>query len=83
MFEENQIAVSINVKKLKSYQLCTVNILNLNILMTHCVAALWYSKEDNQKDKSMDNGVIDGDTDMDDEDGDSEVEGSADQSLEF
>lgn len=27
--------------------------------------------------------VIDSDTDMDDEDGDSEVEGSADQSLEF
>ncbi|XP_022179453.1 proteoglycan Cow isoform X1 [Myzus persicae] len=46
-------------------------------------SALWYGKEDNQKDKSVDNGILDSDTDMDDEDGDSEVEGSADQSLEF
>lgn len=45
-------------------------------------AALWYSNEDNQKNKSIDR-VLDSDTDMDDEDGDSEVEGSADQSLEF
>jgi len=49
----------------------------------HLTAALWYGKEDNQKDKLVDNGILDGDTDMDDEDGDSEVEGSADQSLEF
>lgn len=31
----------------------------------------------------MNNSMLDSDTDMDDEDGDSEVEGSADQSLEF
>lgn len=88
MSEENQIAVSINIKyynKLKCWQLlCTINTIHLNVFnIIYYVAALWYSKEDNQKDKSMINGVIDGDTDMDDEDGDSEVEGSADQSLEF
>lgn len=51
--------------------------------MIHHIAALWYGKEDSQKDKSLDNGLLDSETDMDDEDGDSEVEGSADQSLEF
>lgn len=51
--------------------------------MIHYVAALWYGKNDNQKGKLMDNGILESDTDMDDEDGDSEIEGSADQSLEF
>lgn len=63
-------------------QLCFHCIQNLNKHMIYHVAALWYGKEDNQKDKSMDN-VLESDMDMDDEDGDSEVEGSADQSLEF
>lgn len=52
-------------------------------IIINFIAALWYGKEDNQKDKSMDSGILDSDTDMDDEDGDSEVEGSADRSLEF
>ncbi|XP_050525231.1 proteoglycan Cow isoform X3 [Daktulosphaira vitifoliae] len=46
-------------------------------------SALLYGKEDSQKNKSIENGILDNDTDVDDEDGDSEMEGSADQSLEF
>lgn len=56
---------------------------NLTLNVIYHIAALWYGKEDSQKDKSLDNGLLDSETDMDDEDGDSEVEGSADQSLEF
>lgn len=86
MFAVNQTAVS--TLQILSLNLCLSFVFVfffyvINVLKLNYSAALWYGKEDNQKDKSMDNGVLDSDTDMDDEDGDSEVEGSADQSLEF
>lgn len=79
-FEENLIAVSLFKSNYCVYCSCQTEF-TLNII--HPTAALWYGKEDSQKDKSLDNSLLDSETDVDDEDGDSEVEGSADQSLEF